>query len=273
MYLNDIRQYDLLSDSEMTRLLIDAHSDNRIKQQSAIEKLVNHNQRFVVSVAKRWVNGDNLLDLINEGNIGLMKAIEKFDTNKSNKFTTYAVWWITAYIRSYIQQKQNIVAPSNTARISTYVSAIRRDFFNTQQRMPTLTEIQTILDEKYKFHVENLSDLEEPTVLSLNNRPNNEEEYIDFKEFTDCASDKSMENVCNKDDQKRTVDKLLGYLPKREHTIITKLFGIGVEKDTIENVAKDMKLSRERIRQLSIQALERMKRHGNRLHNIAGCNF
>ena len=103
-YFNDIRKYPILNKNEEKELLIQAQGNNKKLQKEAIEILVNCNQRFVASAAMKYANGDDLLDIINEGNIGLIRAAHKFDPSKGVKFISYAVWWIKNSINECIEK-------------------------------------------------------------------------------------------------------------------------------------------------------------------------
>ena len=102
IYFNEIRKYPLLTVKEERNLLYAIKFGNRAESEEARERIIKCNQRFVISAAKKWQNGSNFMDIVNEGNIGLMTAIEKFDINKKQRFLTYAVFWIRKAINEYI---------------------------------------------------------------------------------------------------------------------------------------------------------------------------
>lgn len=261
MYCNDIRKFPILSISEQRKLLEKTKSENEIIRRQAIEQLVNCNQRFVMSAAKKATNGTDLLDLINEGNIGLMIAIERFDLNKKTGFITYAAFWIQKYINEYLAEYRNMVVPANAQRLRFAVNKAKNEFFKKESRMPTLDELQTVLKEKYDFNVSQLQDLETFQLVSI------EESYDDDSDT--CTENISYvkataTNNINKEievfDYKTMVEKLLNKLSDRDRTIITKAFGIGCIEQSYDSIADDVDLSKERIRQKIAEILDRLKK-------------
>ena len=130
---------------------------NKFEKQVAKEKLINCNQRFVVAVAKRYATNDNILDLINEGNIGLMEALENFKVEKGVKFTTWAVWFIRRAINLYCINYGNLVRKTNLSQTYHVVSQATNKFIQTEYRQPTLEELAELLKDEHDVDIKNLS--------------------------------------------------------------------------------------------------------------------
>ena len=168
-YIEEVRNYDVISPQEQKRLLSLAHSsDNQVKQE-AINRLVQSNQRFIISFAKKWSQEDNLLDVINEANLGLLEAIDKYDTNSDNNFLTYAVWWIRKYVKDYHNVYDNIVKRPNANKHNLYVPKARRWFENKYHREPTNEELIEILHKKYNYVIQDPTDLDELIPYTIDN--------------------------------------------------------------------------------------------------------
>ena len=166
-YFNEIRRYPVLTQREERELLEKAKNGSGKEAKDARDKLVNCNQRFVVSVAKKWYDGDNIMDVIEEGNIGLLVALDKYDLTRDERFLTYAVYWIRKYINNYVINKQGIVRPSNANKLYTYVNKARSRFYTLYERYPTLNELKEMLKEKYGITVTDVNDIAQFDVFSI----------------------------------------------------------------------------------------------------------
>ena len=263
MYLKEIGRISLLSLEEETEL------SERIAEgdEEAKNILAESNLRLVVSIAKRYVGrGMLFLDLIQEGNIGLMKAVEKFDANKGYKFSTYATWWIRQAVRRSVSTySKTIRIPTHRFDLLNKASAVEKRLNSTLQRNPTEEELANELG----ISVEKLRDLREcdSETVSLSAPINDQESDAD--ELVDFIEDKRVnveDNVLDEEYLNQFKKALLESkaLDKRQKEILFLRFGIDVERPlSLEEVARKYNLTRERIRQIESKAIRRLARDKN----------
>ncbi len=255
-YLQEIGKVELITPEEEVKLAI------RIKQgdQFALEKLTKANLRFVVSVAKQYQNqGLTLPDLINEGNLGLIKAAQRFDETRGFKFISYAVWWIRQSILQALAEQSRIVRlPLNkvglTNRISKAYSQLEQEF----EREPTPDELAVLLDldaeeiaatlgvaARHVSMDQPLSDGEESTLIDVlvNHNAANTDDELAFKASL-----------------KTEIDRSLSTLTERQKDVIRFFFGIGVDHAlSLEDIGEHFNLTRERVRQIKDKAITKLR--------------
>ena len=264
-YIEEVRNYDVISPQEQKRLLSLAHSsDNQVKQE-AINRLVQSNQRFIISFAKKWSQEDNLLDVINEANLGLLEAIDKYDTNSDNNFLTCAVWWIRKYVKDYHNIYDNIVKRPNANKYNLYVPKARRWFENKYHREPTNEELIEILHKKYRYAIQDPTDIDELRPYTIDNSD------ID-NELNLCETDRlfnektAVDNVSsgiNDEYTKSFVSFLLGKLSDTERDVIVKNYGIGCFPKTVDSIADELNIPSYKVRSILKKTHNKLKRYEN----------
>jgi RNA polymerase primary sigma factor len=255
-YLQEIGKVELISPEEEVKLAV------RIKQgdQPALDKLTKANLRFVVSVAKQYQNqGLSLPDLINEGNLGLIKAAQRFDETRGFKFISYAVWWIRQSILQALAEQSRIVRlPLNkvglTNRIQKAYSQLEQEF----EREPSAEELAEVLELDIEEvsstlgiaarHVSMdtpLSEGEENTLIDVLENPN---------------AERAETNIEHKESLKQEIDRSLRTLTERQKEVICFFFGIGVDHPmSLEDIGDKFNLTRERVRQIKDKAITKLR--------------
>jgi RNA polymerase primary sigma factor len=232
---------------------------SQVEDKRAKSDLAKANLRLVVNSAKKYINrGLHFLDLIQEGNIGLMKAVEKFEFERGYKFSTYATWWIKQSItRAIADQSRTIRVPVHMVEVLNKINKVKHVFLQNEGREPTSKELakELNLDEKKIKNILKIS--KEPISLETPVGDGNDASIKDFIESDDEFS--PSESVAQKD-LKEKVRKILKTLTPREEKVLKMRFGIDVASEhTLEEVGKDFSVTRERIRQIEVKALKKLK--------------
>ncbi len=256
-YLQEIAKEELLTIDEEVELA------QRIRKgdKSALERLTRSNLRFVVSVAKQYQNqGLSLPDLINEGNLGLIKAAEKFDEKRGFKFISYAVWWIRqSILQSLAEQSRMVRLPLNQIGALNKISKAYNKFEQHNERIPTPEELSSLveiprekLDDTLKIYTRCISvdapfaDEEEGNLLDVL-----------------CNPDAPMaDSLLVKESLATEVIRIISTLNKRECDILRYAFGLGVPERTLDEIASMFGLTRERVRQIKEKAIRRLRQNG-----------
>ncbi len=260
LYLREIGKIPLLSLEEETEL-----AQRVVKgDQKAKDKMVEANMRLVVSIAKRYSGrGLDLLDLIQEGNTGLLRAVEKFNPEKGFKFSTYATWWIRqAITRAIADQARTIRIPVHMVETINKVLRTTRKLTVELNREPTNEEIAKELDmepEKVDYVMRIKQDI--ASLDASVGRDGDDEDSVlgDFVEDEERASpeDSAVTQIL-----KEQLAEILSTLSEREQKIIRMRFGIGGERPhTLEEVGAEFSVTRERIRQIEAKALSKLRKH------------
>lgn len=255
-YLQEIGHEELISAEEEVELA------RRIKtgDRKALEKLTKVNLRFVVSVAKQYQNqGLSLPDLINEGNIGLLKAAEKFDETRGFKFISYAVWWIRQSILQAIAEQGRVVRlPLNQVGSVNRINKVLSKFEQENERRPSVDEIA----DKTDLPHEKIED-----VLKVNTRqvsvdaPMADGDGTSMIDFMQSDSDSSTDEELLKESLRAEIASALSVLNDRERNVIEAFYGINQPECTMEEIGKKYGLTRERVRQIREKAIRRLKQN------------
>ena len=259
-YLQEIGRKELISVDEEVELA------QRIKQgdQAALDKLVSANLRFVVSVAKQYQNqGLSLPDLIDEGNLGLIKAAQKFDETRGFKFISYAVWWIRQSILQALAEQSRIVRlPLNQVGSLNKISKELARFEQEHERRPSTEELATLLNQPVEKVADTMKvsgrhvSVDAPFVDGEDNR------LLDVLPNEDSPmADSSL----NQESLAKEVSRALEQLNPRERDILKMFFGIGCQEMTLEEIGAKFDLTRERVRQIKEKAIRRLKGQKSKL--------
>jgi len=259
-YLQEIGREELISVEEEVELAGRIRNGDR----AALEKLTKSNLRFVVSVAKQYQNqGLSLPDLINEGNMGLIKAAEKFDETRGFKFISYAVWWIRQSILQALAEQSRIVRlPLNQVGSMNKINKAYQRFEQEFERKPSAEELAEMLDipvdkiaETLKMSGRHVS-VDAPFVEGEDNS------LIDVMVNEDSPNaDRGLIN----ESLSTEISRALATLTPREADIIRKFFGIGTPEKTLEEIGDELHLTRERVRQIKEKAIRKLS-GGQRSH-------
>ena len=260
LYLNEIGSTPLLTAAEEVLVAKALQAGDEM----ARHRMINSNLRLVVMIAKRYTNRAlPLLDLIEEGNLGLIRAVEKFDPDRGFRFSTYATWWIRQSIeRALMNQGRTIRLPVHIQKDINIIVRCTRELRSSLRREPSTSEIADVLDRD-PGEVSNLLKLSEK-ITSVDNQLSTDSDRSLVETVPSQGEDNPFSIV---DDQKveGCLEDWLDDLPDRQREILARRFGLmGYEASTLEAVGEEVGLTRERVRQIQIDALARLKRAAQR---------
>ena len=259
-YLKDINRYKVLSASEEAELV----KKMREGDESAREKLATANLRFVYAVAKRYANNDNLLDLVQEGNTGLLTALNAFDPEKGTRFLSCAVWYITRSILAHLNGENALIRKTNNTKTVYKIPKIKEKFYAENNRYPDVDELAAILEADYGLKIKDKTDLLDISTTSISTCFDDEDAraFENTPYFTEkTAVDNDYLPEMDKEFNSVVSGALMSSLTEREQVIIRMAFGIGYNKEyTNAEIAEEIGMSSERVRQLKNGAIEKMKK-------------
>lgn len=259
-YLKDINRYKVLSAAEEAELV----KRMREGDESAREKLVTANLRFVYAVAKRYANSDNLLDLVQEGNTGLLTALNAFDPEKGTRFLSCAVWYITRSILAHINGDNALIRKTNNTKTVYKIPKIKEKFYTENNRYPDMDELAAILETDYGLKIKDKADLLDVSTTSITTCFDDEDAraFENTPYFTEkTAVDNDYLPEMDKEFNSVVSGVLMSSLTEREQTIVKMAFGIGYNKEyTNAEIADEIGMSSERVRQLKNESIEKMRK-------------
>ena len=255
LYLNEINHFSLLTKEEEAELAAAAMKG----EPQAKQDLINHNLRLVVYIAKQYIGqGLSLMDLIQEGNLGLIKAVDKFDVTKGFKFSTYATYWIKQAISyALMNQSRNIRVPVHTIELISNIKKFEREFQQQYNRVPKKEEVA----KKLKIEIEKVKQayywMKDTTSLDI---VVNEDKDTTIGNLIEDESISSSFDAIEKEELSEAINKVLNTLNEKEKNVIMMRFGIGTNvPHTLEEIGKSLHLSKERIRQIEEVALRKLR--------------
>ena len=261
MYLKEIEEYPMLSakeEVELAKAIIDSSEE-------AKEKFINANYRLVVSIAKRYRKESvDMLDLIQAGNIGLIKAVEKYDYKKGFKFSTYATWWIKQSITRYIDDCENTIRiPVHLHQRINFVKRKKQELANVLQREPSMEELAEVCE----LEVDKVLDIlkRDKNIVSLDT-PIKEDEDSSLVEFipSDAHFGDVVIHEVEQNNLREKIDEVLTDLSDQEQQVLRMRFGLDDDTPkTLEEIGKVFGVTRERIRQIEAKAIRKL-RHPSR---------
>lgn len=266
-YLQEISREDLINTEDEVELAQAIKKGDR----KALDKLAKANLRFVVSVAKQYQNqGLSLPDLINEGNLGLIKAAEKFDETRGFKFISYAVWWIRQSILQAIAEQARVVRlPLNQVSYLNRINKFYSRFEQENERRPSVEELSEELD----ISTDKIDDS-----LRVSNRPvSMDAPFVEGEDnsLLDILSDENgpiTDSSLIHESLQQEIDRVLSTLTERESEIVKMFFGLGCKEMSLEEIGDRFQLTRERVRQIKEKAIKRLRHNSrsNLLKNYLG---
>jgi RNA polymerase primary sigma factor len=279
-FYDDIKKYPILTKEEEEkwfRILSDGTEEEKKK---AREYIWLCNQRLAISAAKKWANTDNLTDYINEANIGLAEAIDKFDITKGTKFCTYAMWFIKRAINNYNNDISPIVRKTNLSKTFHVVSRVTNEFIQNNERNPTSDELKEQINKKYKAKdIKDKNDLLGIHIARMDDVGGDADDsnanFTDLMDYNRISSSVNEYEVVSSDEyNKNLIDNLLKILAPREQKLIKMRFGLieinGIKREfELSEVAEELSLTTERVRQLEAEVLKKLRKaYGNMISDL-----
>ena len=255
-YLQEIGRMELITVEEEVELAQRIHQGDQV----ALEKLVGANLRFVVSVANQYRNqGLALPDLINEGNLGLIKAAQRFDETRGFKFISYAVWWIRQAILQAIAEQSSLVrVPQNQVGLANRTSKAQSRFEQLHERKASAEELAEELDLPVEKVAETMRSSNRSVSVDAPFGDDEDSSLLDVLPNNDAPM---ADSTVNQESLSQEVNRVLGQLPPRERDIVKLFYGIGGQEMTLEEIADKFDLSRERVRQIKEKAIRHLRGH------------
>lgn len=238
------------------------------------------NQRLVIAAAKKWATTDTLTDYINEANIGLAEAIDKFELDKGTKFCTYAMWFIKRAINNYNNDVAPMVRKTNLSKTFHVVSKVTNDFIQKYERFPTADELKESINKKYKKKdIKDKNDLLDVHIARMDDVGGDSDDtnanFSDLMDYNRISSSVNEYEITSTNDyNKKLIDSLLSILTPREQKLIKMRFGLieinGIKREfELIEVAEELGITPERVRQLETSILLKLrKEYGNRINDL-----
>ncbi len=268
LYFRDLNRYPTLKpDEEAALIAIIKDGKTEEIRQSALQHLIRGNLRFVVSVARKYQGrGLSLLDLINEGNLGLFKAAKRFDSTKDVKFISYAVWWIRQSIQKALFEQVGAVRipPNKLTLVNRFKRALVQNGgdYERTMAMPEFAGSEQDIVEV----MEKIVDISLDAPISDDGSSGDSVSSL----MDVLGTDGNQEDEMEKNERKALIDEILKSLPRREEEILRMFYGLdAVEDTTLKDIGEDLKLSRERVRQIKNKTLRKLQRNKEKRERLS----
>lgn len=268
-YFKEISKYPTMSREDEIEWFKKLHNGTEEEKKVAREYIINCNQRLVVSVAKQWANAENLTDYVNEVNIGLMNAIERFDENRGVRFCTYAMWFMLRAVNDYNNETAPLVRKPNQSKTFHVIAKARNKFSQINEREPSEDELLDLINSDFNKNVNDKFSLIDIQSISIDDTVFCEDEEYSFNEsakFNEKTSSINEYEVKSSDEYNaKLIESLLKCLTDREQKIIKLRFGLdeinGIKRcfDNKE-IASEIGISSERVRQLANEGLSKIRK-------------
>lgn len=279
-FFKEIRKIPQLTQEEEQELFEVYHNGTPSEKEKAKEKIILANQRFVVSVAKKYSTQDNLLDHINECNIALINSIDKFDPSLGNKFVTFAVWQMRRKMNEYRTQVEEMVKKTNNTKTFHVISSAINDFTQENEREPTSEELLEIVNKKYGKKIKDTADLLELRMTRVDQFGDDEEDLSSLCDISDYNRASASVNAYNasvdREYMARLVESLLSSFSERDQMLIKMKFGLvernGIKREfSVSEISDELGITKERVRQLEKELLVKLrKRYKTNIQKILG---
>lgn len=252
-YLHDIRKYVVLSPEEQRSLIETVKYGNPMESDRARTKLIESNQRFVISFAKQFATESNVMDLIQEANIGLIEAINNYDLKENANFISYAAHWMRKYINEYLATTDKAVVPANAQKIFVYAKKAKNLFYQENHREPTVDEAQEFLKTKFGVKIAHAEDLADYISASIDETMDDNDDAMTAaaKDFTVRTSNNNINDFIEEEDLAEQIKGYLAILNEKERDMVLMSYGIGYDgPQTNDTIGEKYGLCAERVRQI-----------------------
>jgi RNA polymerase primary sigma factor len=266
LFMAEARKYNVLTADEELELINKAQAGD----ESAKTALVNHNLRFLFSLASKFAKGDEAMDLVSYATIGMYKAIDSYDATRGLRLLSYAVHWMRAEISEYYNGDAQLVRNKQQYKVAARSVRVNDKFFAENGRYPSEAELVEILNSEYNLELKKRSDVLRHSYTSLNSKIDEDgatlEEIGEVAIATACHNE--VEDSIESEDRAHTLEKLLSTLPLRNRMILEMSVGMGdyegIERDD-DAIAVELGLTRERVRQIRLKSLATLKDRAKRI--------
>ena len=253
LYFEEIKKYPILTPKQERRYIRLAQSGS----QRAKELIIISNLKLVISIAMKYTNrGINLLDIVSEGNLGLFKAIDKFNTTMGFKFSTYATWWIKQSIENFLNKKSRTIRlPSHIISQLSKLKKVERNFIALKNRNPNLTELAKALNTNEKNITNKMQLL--PNIQSLDSI--REKSGYSLQDLIPAKKQEEPYNILYKKEKKIKIERLLKNLTNIQRDVVCHRYGLlGYPPSTLEYISKHIGKTRERVRQIQLESIAKL---------------